>query len=94
MLEHASKLVFPSGTTVSFYSGREAEQKSLELINISKDRLRSFILTFEPTSYTKTPADCPLSQQVLSLVNPEKRVYAVCMQLEDFTVVEEAPTAV
>lgn len=36
ILEHSSKLVFPSGTHVQYYSGKEAFDKSMDIINISK----------------------------------------------------------
>jgi hypothetical protein len=52
-LEHTSKLVFPSGTSIDHFSGREAFEKSMDIINISKEKLKSFILTFEPTSFEK-----------------------------------------
>lgn len=53
ILEHTSKLVFPSGLGMETYEGKEAFDKSMDIINISKEKLRSFVLTFEPTSFEK-----------------------------------------
>jgi len=36
ILEHTSRLIFPSGIHVSYYSGKKAYEKSLEIISISK----------------------------------------------------------
>lgn len=50
ILEHSAKLTFPSGTSIKKLSGKAALDYSLEIINLSKEKLKSFILTFEPTS--------------------------------------------
>ncbi len=50
ILEHSAKLVFPSGTSIRRLTGRAALDCSLEIINLSKEKLKSFILTFEPAS--------------------------------------------
>ena len=83
ILEHTSHLVFPSGTSVRKLSGKAALECSLDIINLSKDKIKSFILTFEPTSIERKfdPADQNGGEnfEVINILNPERKMFAVCI---------------
>lgn len=82
-MQHTARLVFPSGTSAKRLSGREAHDYSLEIINLSKDKLKTFVLAFEPTSFERSSivpkSEPPPELEIISLLNPERRVFAICM---------------
>lgn len=85
ILEHTAKLVFPSGTHSKIITGKEARDYSLDIINLSKEKLKTFVLSFEPTfAHKKEPYDSEGGNEskeleILNALNPERRVYAICV---------------
>jgi hypothetical protein len=81
----ASKLVFPSGMTIKKYFSQKAKDKTIELMSYCYTNLKSFVLNFE----------CPdpdfddhfHHNELLNHINPEHRLFCICIGINDYTCV-------
>jgi hypothetical protein len=80
--EHAAKLTFPSGILPQFYTGSNARDKAIEIMTSSSATAKCFVMSFE-CSQNGSTSTCPL----LKSMNPQNKLFAICLSVDDFTLV-------